>query len=319
MATRKENRDDRPSDAEPSAFTRQWWKRAGRVVWISVKDLFRDDGPHWAAAIAYYALLSFIPILLLAAFAASVVIDIDTAVEQVGGIMGDLLPEGEEQVQQIVEQAYAGRAAAGFFSVIALLWSGTRIFGAATRALNVAYDVEQSHGVIRRFLLQVIMLVFVGGLIVMGLLARAFLDIFAGTDLLDFGERGAVIDVLQVAMPFLLTTLGFTLVYRFVPRYRPGWIPSLVGALIAGGLFWGGRGLFLVYLRSFANYDDVYGPIAILIIIIFWIWIGALILLFGGQLVSHFQEILVEGADPDEVEARHQKAKQSRDAPGVGD
>lgn len=313
--------DDRSKEA-PATFSAAWWKRAGRAVWLSVKDLFWDDGTHWSAAIAYYALLSFIPILLLVALTASVVIDSDLAVEQLGKMLGDLLPDGEEQVEQIVERAYAGRAVAGFVSVIALLWSGTRIFGSTTRALNVAYDIEQSYGFVRRFLMQAAMLVFFGGLIVVGLLARTALDIFAATDIAGIGseDRGVVIRVAQVVFPFLLTTLGFTLVYRFVPRHRPAWIPAIAGALIAGALFWSGRGLFFVYLRSYANYNEVYGPIAVLIILVFWVWIGAMILLFGGQLVSHFHEILVEGADPDEVEARHREARQRREGtPGNGE
>lgn len=304
---------------QPSSFSGAWWKRAGKASWIATRDLFWDDGPHWAAAIAYYALLSFIPVMLLVALAASLVIDSDLAVEQLGGMLEDLLPEGEEQIQQIVDRAYQGRAVAGFFSVLALLWSGTRIFGAATKALNVAYDIDRSYGVIKQFLIQVVMLVFMGGLIVTGILSRTLLGMIWQLDALGLPERGMIIGVIEVVMPFLLTTLGFVLVYRFVPRHRPGWWPSLAGGLVAAIMFWGGRGLFLVYLRSFANYDDIYGPIAIVIIVILWIWVAALILLFGGQLVSHYQEILVEGEAPDDVERRHRQAKQNRDRPGGDD
>ncbi|MFW5955507.1 MAG: YhjD/YihY/BrkB family envelope integrity protein, partial [Rhodothermales bacterium] len=80
--------------------------------------------------------------------------------------------------------------------------------------------------------------------------------------------------------------------------------------------FWGARALFIEYLRRFADYDAVYGPVSLVIVLVFWVWIGGLILLFGGQLVSHYQEILVDSEDPDRVDRRHEEAREKRERPG---
>src|SRR5690625_7315795 len=63
------------------------------------------------------------------------------------------------------------------------------------------------------------------------------------------------------------------------------------------------------------GFDRVYGPITLLVALLFWIWIAGVILLVGGQLVAHYQEILVDGEAPEAVEARHVDAKMLRTRP----
>jgi membrane protein len=280
-----------------------------------MKDFFRDDGPYWSAAIAYYSLLSALPVMLLLALAASLVIDSNEAVERISGVAGDLLPEGEEQVREIVESSYNGRGVAGFFSVLVLLWSGTHVFGAISRALNVAYDVPKKSAMWKQFGMQVAMLFSVGCLLVLGLLSRALLDELWSLRGISEEDRTMVFSILRNGLPFAFSTLAFFLVYRFVPQHRPGWKAALFGALLASAAFFVARQVFQYYQQNYANFDEIYGPIALLVALLFWIWIAGVILLIGGQLVAHYQEILVEGEAPDDVEERHKKAKEHRDRP----
>lgn len=300
--------------APPRPFTRRWWKALVRASWTALKDLFRDDGPTWAASIAYYALLSSFPFLLLIALLSSVFIGSEMAVDRIGSLMGDLLPEGEDQIESVVQRAYEGRAVAGVFSVLALLWSGTRVFGAITRALNVAYD-EEAYAFVKQFLVQAAMLATIGSMIVLGLLSRSVLDFVWEIRDIPQEERTLLFNLLRSVLPPLLTTLAFFLIYRFVPRHRPTWLPALAGAVIAAGLFWGGRALFLIYVRYAGNYGEIYGPISLVIVLVLWVWICGLILILGGQLVAHYQEILVEGKKPEAVEERHREVHDQRRHP----
>jgi membrane protein len=303
------------SEDRPKPLTRKWWKYAGRATWIAGKDFFRDDGPYWSASISYYTLLSSIPVLLLLALAASLAIDSGDAVDRLSGVAGDLLPEGEDRIHDIVQESYNGRGVAGFFSVILLLWSGTHVFGAISRALNVAYNVPVQSSVFTLFTKQVVMLISVGSLLVLGLLSRELLDEIWAIRGISEEDRTIVFTILRNVLPFLFSLLAFFLIYRFVPEHRPTWIPALTGAVLASIAFFAARELFVVYQQNFASFDQVYGPLALLIALLFWVWICGVILLIGGQLVAHFQEILVEGEDPDDVEERHREAKQKRDQP----
>jgi membrane protein len=311
--------DDSSESSGPEPFSKSWWTRCAKATWISGKDFFRDDGPYWAGSIAYYTLLSAIPVALLLALAASIVVDSSEAVDRISGVAGDLLPEGEEQVKEIVEASYDGRGVAGFFSVILLLWSGAHVFGAISRALNVAYNVPTQRGLWMQLGTRFAMMLSVASLLVLGLLSRALLDELWSIQGIDEDDRTMVFSILRNVLPFLFTSLAFFLVYRFVPIKQPGWKAALTGAVLASGAFYIAREAFVYYQANFGGFDEVYGPIALLVALLVWIWIAGVILLLGGQLVAHYQEILVEGEDPDDVEDRHRQAKENRDRPGPDD
>lgn len=80
-------------------------------------------------------------------------------------------------------------------------------------------------------------------------------------------------------------------------------VPLLLA--IAALLFILARPLFVRYLNQFASYQDIYGSLAIVIILVFWAWIVAVIMLFGGEIASHSEEMLIEGNPATEVERRH--------------
>lgn len=65
--------------------------------------------------------------------------------------------------------------------------------------------------------------------------------------------------------------------------------------------------VFVGYIQRFANYSLVYGPLAIVITLVLWTWIVANILLLGGELVSHIQDMVVEQKSQREVERQHEE------------
>lgn len=306
-----QGKDDEPRRPDEPSFG----KRLMMATWISVKDFFRDDGPYWSGSIAFYTLLSSLPLALLLVLAASLAVDSDSAVELVSGIAGDLLPQGEARIREIVEASYNGRGVAGFFSILVLLWSGGHVFGAVSRALNVAYNVPARRPIWSQMLMQFAMLAVVGTLLILGLLSRTLIDVIWTIRDIGEDERTAAYSILRNGLPFLFTVLAFFLVYRFVPQRKPEWKTAAVGAVLASLAFFIARDLFLLYQTMTGGFDRVYGPITLLVALLFWIWIAGVILLVGGQLVAHYQEILVDGEAPEAVEARHVDAKMLRTRP----
>lgn len=270
-----------------------------------VRDLVQDDAAHWAGGIAYYAILSLFPLLLVLISLASYVVEPGWAVERATALLGDFVPEGEAFVRGVMDEVLETRGTAGILSMLALMWTGTRVFGALTRALNVMHDVDESYPLGKRLLVELGMAASVG-LVFLAALATdvvlhglwAVLDL--GTD-----ARSVPAAVVRWVAPFVLTYAAFLLLYRYVPRERRYWKSSAIGAAAATALFVGGRFLFYFYLRRFAQYDLIYGSIAIVIVLLVWAWLAALIALVGGEVASHYQMMVVEGVPADEVERRH--------------
>jgi membrane protein len=113
--------------------------------------------------------------------------------------------------------------------------------------------------------------------------------------------------ILGYAIPAVLLLISLFLIYRYVPRRRVEWWAALVGAIMFTVLFLVAQPLFTSYIETFANYNLVYGPLAVVITLVLWTWITANLLILGGELVSHIQDMLIEQKSEKEVEEQHEQ------------
>ncbi len=280
-------------------------RRFAEMFYQSGRDFFTDNAPQWSAAIAYYGLLSVFPLLLAAASIAAYFVAPSWAVDQLTQLMGDYLPKGAGQIEQIVKQAVQDRGGVGVISFLLLVWSGSRVFSSITKALNIAYDVDDTYGFFRRTLIEFALMLTVGVVFIAAISSRWLLGL-AWNNLVflprvqDFISQ-IILEVLSAALLMLV----FFLVYRFVPRERVNWRAALFGSFLAVVLFLLARSLFLSYVNRFANYNVIYGSFAVVIVIVIWSWLVACILLLGGEVVSHTQQMLIEGSTIKDVQQRH--------------
>ncbi|MFN3652542.1 MAG: YihY/virulence factor BrkB family protein [Armatimonadota bacterium] len=283
-----------------------------QVLYYSVKDLATDNGPHWAAALSYYALLSIFPMLLAIVSIASYFVDPQWAVGQATGLLGEFLPEGRELVEETVRALMEDRGPASILSILALLWTGSRVFRALTLALNIAYDTEETYGFGKRILMELAMMLTLGVLFVLALASGPLLRLLGRALGALPGERGFAFGLITAAVPAVLLLAALFLIYRFVPRTRTEWKSALTGALAATGLFMLARPLFGYYVQEFAGYSLVYGSLSIVIVLLVWAWLGAMIVILGGEIASHVQMIVIEGKSPEEVKRRHEARSPER-------
>jgi membrane protein len=297
--------DNEGRKGTPRPFSRDWFKLIGLVVKQATKDFFNDSGPHWAAALTYYALLSSIPLILAIVAISSFFVQEEWAIQQVGEVLGDFLPEGEEQVEEVVEEAMAAQGTVSLLSIGFLLWSGSRVFGVLARALNIFYDVEEYYSLLKRTLVELIMLLSIGVLVVLALFSRVILDnILPEFDFLPF-DFITLENIITNLVASALIFISVLLIYRFVPRRRVAWRAAIAGAAVTTILFSLGRPIFWYWINTFAEYHLVYGSMAAAVILILWAYIVSLFLLIGGELTSHIQEMVIEGKPAEKVEERH--------------
>ena len=264
-------------------------RRIGYVVLRSGRDFFADSGTQWAAAVAYYALLSLFPLLLAVVSIAAYVVNEEEVIAQINERLGNFLPSGSDQVTSIVHGAIEARGPVGLISVVTLLWTGTRVFSALTKSLNAAFDVDDPYGFLRRFLVDALMLCTIGGLFLVATGASFVLELLA-----RYGPLGAIWGIARLALAAAFLLLAFVLLYRFVPRRRPSWQAAAIGGVVATALFLIARPLFLFYVERFGQYNLIYGSFGIVILLILWAWIVSLITLFGGEITGMSQRLLVE-------------------------
>jgi membrane protein len=278
-----------------------------RFLYAVFRDFTTDRGPQWAAAISYYGLLSVFPLLLAIITVGTVIFDPEPE-EIVGMIteqLGDLLPAGEQEIGEIVEGAIEAGATVGIVSVMALMWSGSRVFSALTVALNIFFDVDEPYGFVKRTAIELGMLLSIGLFFVVALFSRWIVSYLWGA-LNWFPEAQDFLQTWLVEITSgVLLLLAIFLMYRFIPRRDVDWKVALLSAFLATLAIVLARPIFTGYVENFAEFNVIYGSLGVLVILIIWAWLTALLILLGAEFASHWQMLWIENKSLGEVMLDH--------------
>ena len=263
----------------------------------ALKDSFADNATQWAAAIAYYSFLSLFPLLLAAVSLSAYFVSPDWAIGKAIVLLREFVPEGDAAVQRIIHDAvHDAHPYAGIVSLLLLLVLGSRAFGALSRALNIAYEGEQTDSLARRVIIEIGMMTAVGVLFVCTLFSHYLLLFLSNSVRLLPEEAGTTFTAIAQLIRVLLILSAFYLIYRFVPRKRLNWKSIVLGAVVATSLLVAARPLFYGYVQNLASYNLMYGGIAIAVVLLVWGWVAAFITILSGEMASHFQTMVLEGA-----------------------
>jgi membrane protein len=272
-----------------------------RVVGIAVAAFKRyreQQMTDRAAALTYFAMMSLFPALLV-------------GVSLLGlfgqqGLVQDasnyLLEHGaDETTADVVRKtlqnminASSGALGATLLVSIALALNGASgAFGAAGRALDVAFGVTEGRGFVRRKLTDL-----AAALAVIVLFAVVIVATFLGGQIADdlfgkigLGETAATVwSYARWPAALIAATVAYGLVYRLAPDVRPPtvrWIS--VGAIVGIALWLLLSFGFSIYLRNFATYGAAYGTFGAAIVLLLWLYLSANAFLFGAAVNAERQ------------------------------
>ena len=278
------------------------WVRNSSIVdnsvvalgWRVFKELGDDDAAHLSAGVAYYSVFSVFPLLLgLLAISGTVFTSI-TLQEQFLDYVTESMPGSKEFVSENIEELVRFRGALGIGAILGLLWSGSSAFGAMSRAINRAWDVDKDRPFYVAKTLHIIIALGVGILFLLSSFASVAIELLLNysRDLgltgheffLDFGLGNLMLK----AIPWSITLAVFLLLYRFVPNCKTYWRYVWTGAVVAAILFEASKGIFMWYLVNVANYELIYGSVASMMVLMSWAYVSAFILILGAEISSEY-------------------------------
>jgi membrane protein len=277
----------------------------GLALWRGFEGFYTSDNLTYAASIAYYALLSLFPFFLLAvAVLARSTADVDNRNE----VLTFVLRYFPSQFDFITKQMDALRgesASIGVAGTIALVWGALGVFGAISTAVNYAWGVEKQRSFWKHKLVSFVMLLFAGLILIIALLLISATQVVSAS---WFAEVLGVFPWLGILRgytvrhaPTLLFIAVVGLVFYFVPnakvRFRDVWI----GAFITGMLWKGALEGFSWYMRDMTRFTRVNGSIAAVVVFLVWVYLQAVILLYGAEFTAAYARLL--RGRPDEVPA----------------
>jgi membrane protein len=275
-----------------------WVRLDGRSYgWLGVgertyKAFLEHQGNANAAAIAYYTLFSIFPLTLLLISLGSLVLDSEQAQEAALSTVELYLPTAVEFVQNNIQRVLQLRRAIGVIGAVAFIWSASGIFGSLSRAINRAWDVERPRPAWAERALAMGLVLLAALLFLLSLLSTAAFEVVGrlSTVILSQSplEPDLLMSVASRVLPYILTALVFSFLYRVLPYTRVTWGEVLPGALLAGLAWEVAKVGFTLYLARFATYNLVYGPVATVIVVLLWSYISGVIILLGAEFTVQY-------------------------------
>ena len=281
--------------ASPSAMPLKGWLAIAKRAWSETLD---DRLFTIAGAVAFFALLAFVPGLSVLISVVGLFADPLMMVEQLNPILA-VLPDA---VSQLIGEQAARLAAepAGSLSItliVSLLvagWSASAAIKALFEALNIIYEEREKRSFIVFNLAS--LAVTVGAVI---LLASILFLAAILPKLLAFLPFASSIDTIVTIFRWPILVLfmvgGLAALYRIGPSRAPArmvWV--LPGALIAAICWAASSAVFSWYVSSLGNYAATYGSLAAVVIFMTWLWLSASIVLMGAELNAELEHQTVE-------------------------
>jgi membrane protein len=228
-------------------------------------------------------------LLLVLIAAGSFVLERQAVQQAVLKYTAEVFPTSQQLIQKNLEQVLNLRGAVGILGLVGLLWSASGVFTTLAFNINLAWEKAALRGFVKRRLVGVGMVGVLALLLALSFVSSTVLNILSRFDLPLRQELGGyesyLLSLLSSALPWLLTFLIFLSLYRWVPNTEVKWSAALGGGL-AAAIGWGlAKDGFTWYLTSgFGQYQLVYGSLGTIIALMFWIYLGSLIILFGAHL-----------------------------------
>ncbi len=278
-------------EREPSGVIERRLMLSGRYLLVLARDLMDGQLSMRAMSMVYTTLLSLVPVLAVG-FALFKAFGIHNALQPV--LLRLLAPLGEEGAELsrniigFVEKIQAG--VLGSLGVALLFYTVISMVQKIESSFNYVWRIEISRRLGQRFG-EYLSVIIVGPVLVFSAMAVTGSvmnsKILAAIGL--FEPFGALIYLFGQLLPYLLIIGAFTFFYAFIPNTRVRFRAALAGGVLAGVLWQTSSLAFAAFVAAATNYNAIYSGFAIMIFLLFWLYLGWLILLIGCQLSYYVQ------------------------------
>ncbi|HEU4974610.1 MAG TPA: YihY/virulence factor BrkB family protein [Baekduia sp.] len=257
-----------------------------------------------AASLTYYAMMSLFPAIVVATSLFSFIGDASTvgdAVEYLARQGADKTTQAAvgETMRTIVQASGGAVTAALVVSLLFALNAASGAFGAAGRALNRVYAVDEDRSFVRRKALDLAMTLLIVALLLV-VVAALFLGGGLAHDLLGSIGLGstasAVWSIARWPVALAAALVAYALIYAFAPDRQPRRLRWLSPGALTGVAIWIVASIgFGIYLRHFSTYGAAYGAAGAAIALLLWLWISSCAFLFGAEVNAELEHAQTAG------------------------
>jgi len=271
---------DRPSEIPP----RGWLQVARRVK----DEAKRDNVSLLSGGVAFFAVLAIVPLLVAVLAIWGIFASPADATRLIGDLASGLPRSAErlvsQQLRSIAHRSNSGLGITAIVSLVIALWSASSGTKHLMEAVNVAYDEDEHRGFV---LVRALAVALTIGAIVFLVVAIALIAVVPSA-LSDAGAPDSVRVAIEIVIwPVLavMMVFGLAVLYRLAPdRDDPKWRWVSWGAVIATVLWLVGSAAFALYAANFGSYDQTYGSLGGVVVLLLWLYITALVVVLGAEI-----------------------------------
>ncbi len=265
--------------------------------------------PLLTAALAYYAAFSLGPLLLLFAGWISIILNRRPELAfQYQAVLVDLVAQimppqsnSEELVKQSFEVIFNQFSEGAFLrsavSLLVLIWASSNFFASLQYALEIIFNVPQARSFWRKRLVALLLVMMVALVISIEIIGSLFFSAFrqlGNLIITGFANLNIILPAPNFAweqalwtelLRIAITTITFTLCFRYLPKASSSWTGALLGALFSTSSIMLMQKILPVFFQ-FERFNLIYGVITSLLLVLLWLYLTLLLFLLGALLVA---------------------------------
>jgi membrane protein len=298
-------------------------KTVGKRLFAEIQA---DDVPGLSAELAYRFLFALFPLFIfiaaLGGFAAGL-LGIQNPTDRLMQMIGETLPANARSLvtDQLRGVLQGGQGGLLSFGILAALWAASSGMKSTMKAMNRAYDVEESRSFLKKNLVGIGLTLLLGAAIILGFVLLMAGQFFASQIASALGMQegfSLLVQIAQWPVAALVLLFGMAFLYWAAPNtdipfrwITPGAVMFVIVWLLATLAFG-------FYVSNFGNYNATYGALGAVIVLMLWFYISAFVMLLGAELNA----VLAKQVAPEQigtrgraVSAEEREARRARGAP----
>ena len=284
------------------AAAKQLFRHPLRVMLRAVQGFRHHQGLLLAGAVAYYNLLSIVPLFALLLVILSHFMDQERLLDTIAVQLDLIVPSRSAALTEQIAHFLSNREVVGWIGIGVLLFFSSLAFTALENAMSVIFyhrvNIRRRHLLVSAIIPYLIILLLGLGILLVSVISGV-LQTLDHRSLLLLGLRWSLdgtSGVILYFLGFLGLVMMLTALYLVLPVGRIPFRHALLGGLIAAGLWELTRHVLVWYFATLSLVNVVYGSLATAVVLLLTFEVAAVILLFGAQVIAEIERLATETA-----------------------
>ena len=247
---------------------------------------FAQDGLFLAAGLAFVFLICIIPLILLGVSLVGFFLSTEQAAQEVVGQLARNFPVYKGEITRGLLRIVQTRNVSGLVGTAILVLFSTSLFASTRLVIHRMLGVRGGRHLLHNLAVDAVMVLLLGLLLFAATAITWLVQWFHELVLEPQELPRAWVRSLGIGLSVAISTVMFYLGYRYVPYRRVRVGAALAGALLAGLLWEVAKQLFRLYIFRVGIYDQIYGPLSVLVAFVMFVYYSAVVFVFGAAYVA---------------------------------